>query len=54
MCLNIQRAGFDGQEKRKGSMVHIAVDSLGHLLALAVTPVNEQDRAQVGQSAEAV
>src|SRR5579864_8343106 len=48
------RAGFDGHKKRKGSKVHIAVDTLGHLLALAVTPANEQDRAQVGQLARAV
>jgi transposase len=48
------RAGFDGHKKRKGSKVHIAVDTLGHLLALAVTPANEQDRAQVGQLAQAV
>jgi transposase len=48
------RAGFDGHKKRKGSKVHIAVDTLGHLLALVVTPANEQDRAQVGQLAEAV
>lgn len=47
------RAGFDGHKKRKGSKVHIAVDTLGHLLALAVTPANEQDRAQVGQLAQA-
>ena len=48
------RAGFDGHKKRKGSKVHVAVDTLGHLLALAVTPANEQDRAQVGQLAQAV
>lgn len=48
------RAGFDGHKKRKGSKVHIAVDTLGHLLALAVTPANEQDRDQVGQLAKAV
>jgi transposase len=48
------RAGFDGHKKRKGSKVHIAVDTLGHLLALGVTPANEQDRAQVGQLARAV
>jgi transposase len=47
------RAGFDGHKKRKGSKVHAAVDTLGHLLAVAVTPANEQDRAQVGQLAEA-
>jgi transposase len=48
------RAGFDGHKKRKGSKVHAAVDTLGHLLALTVTPANEQDRAQVGQLAQAI
>jgi transposase len=49
-----QRAGFDGHKKCKGSKVHAAVDTLGHLLALKVTPANEQDRAQVGELAKAV
>lgn len=44
-----RRAGFDGHKKRKGSKVHAAVDTLGHLLALKVTPANEQDRAQVAE-----
>ena len=48
------RAGFDGHKKRKGSKVHLAVDTLGHMLALRVTPANEQDRAQVGELAQAV
>jgi transposase len=48
------RAGFDGHKKRKGSKVHAAVNTLGHLLALVVTTANEQDRAQVGQLAKAV
>ncbi len=48
------RAGFDGHKKRKGSKVHAAVDTLGHLLALTVTPANQQDRAQVGQLAQAI
>src|SRR5438094_1096116 len=48
------RAGFDGHKKRKGSKVHAAVDTLGHLLALKVTPANEQDRQQVEKLAEAV
>jgi len=48
------RAGFDGHKKRKGSKLHAAVDTLGHLLALHVTPANEQDRAQVAQLAQAV
>jgi transposase len=42
------RAGYDGAKRRKGSKLHLAVDTLGHLLALYVTPANEQDRAQVG------
>jgi transposase len=48
------RAGYDGAKRRKGSKVHLAVDTLGHLLALHVTPANEQDRAQVGELAQAV
>jgi transposase len=49
-----ERAGYDGAKRRKGSKVHIAVDTLGHLLALKVTPANEQDRAQVGALSAAV
>lgn len=41
------RAGYDGAKRKRGSKVHIAVDTLGHLLALYVTPASEQDRAQV-------
>ncbi len=48
------RAGYDGHKKRKGSKVHLAVDTLGHLLALHVTPANEQERAQVGELAQQV
>jgi transposase len=48
------RAGYDGAKRRKGSKVHAAVDTLGHLLALHVTPADEQDRAQVADLAEAV
>lgn len=43
------RAGYDGAKRRKGSKVHAAVDTLGHLLALRVTSAAEQDRAQVGE-----
>jgi hypothetical protein len=32
------RAGYDGAKRRKGSKVHVAVDTLGHLLAAVVTP----------------
>ena len=48
------RAGYDGYKRRKGSKVHMAVDTLGHLLALHVTPANEQDRDQVAVLSEAV
>jgi transposase len=48
------RAGYDGAKRKKGSKVHIAVDTLGHLLALHVTAANEQDRAQVGKLAKAM
>lgn len=47
------RGGYDGAKRRKGSKVHIAVDTLGHLLALRVTAADEQDRAQVGALAAA-
>jgi transposase len=42
-------AGYDGAKRRKGSNVHVAVDTLGQLL---VTPANEQDRTQVGELAQ--
>jgi transposase len=48
------RAGDDGHKRRTGSKVHVAVDALGHLLALLVTPANEQERAQVEELAKAV
>jgi len=48
------RAGYDGHKRKKGSKVHAAVDTLGHLLALHVTPANDQDRAQVATLAAAV
>jgi transposase len=48
------RAGYDGAKRRKGAKVHAAVDTLGHLLALHVTPADAQDRAQVEALAEAI
>ena len=41
------RAGYDGYKRTKGSKMHAAVDTLGHLLALKVTAASEQERAQV-------
>src|SRR5690606_6136671 len=46
------RAGYDGHKRRKGSKTHIAVDTLGHLLSLRVTPANEGERSQVAALAE--
>ena len=49
-----ERAGYDGAKRKRGSKTHIAVDTLGHLLALLVTPANEQERAQVDQLAQEI
>jgi transposase len=49
-----RRAGYDGHKRRKGSKMHAAVDSLGHLLALKVTPANAQEREQVAELAARV
>jgi transposase len=48
------RGGYDGAKRKKGSKVHAAVDTLGNLLALHVSPASEQDREQVEELAEAV
>ena len=48
------RAGYDGHKRKKGSKVHAAVDTLGELLALTVTPADTGDRAQVGALTAAV
>lgn len=48
------RAGWDGAKRKKGTKVHLAVDTLGHLLAIHVTPANAQDREQVAALATAV
>ena len=48
------RGGYDGAKRKKGSKVHAAVDTLGHLLALHLSSADEQDREQVGELARAV
>jgi len=50
-CKSGPRAGY---KCKKGSKVHRAVDTLGHLLALLVTPANEPERAQVAELARSV
>lgn len=42
-----ERAGCDGGKRKKGSKRHMAVDTLGHLLALHVTPASTEDRGEV-------
>ncbi len=57
-CKAVRRAAGErvttATRRKKGSKVHVAVDTLGHLLALLVTPANEQERAQVGALAKQV
>ncbi len=48
------RAGYDGAKRHKGSRVHIAVDTLGHLMALKVTPAGAEHREQVSALAEQI
>jgi transposase len=50
-CESGLRAGYDGYKRKRGSKVHMAVDTLGQLLAVHVTPANEQERAQVSELA---
>jgi len=45
------RAGYDGAKRKKGPKLHLAVDTLGHVLALHVTPASVGDRDAVGQMA---
>ena len=47
-------AGYDGAKRKRGSKVHLAVDTLGHLLALYATPADARDRAQVAELAAPV
>ncbi len=48
------RAGYDGAKRKKGSKLHMAVDTFGQLLALHVTPANRDDRAELGRLAAAI
>ena len=43
------RAGYDGHKKKRGSKIHMVVDTLGELLALQVTAANVPERSQVEQ-----
>ena len=48
------RAGHDAHKRTRGAKVHVAVDTLGHLLALIVTPANAQERDAIGALAAGV
>lgn len=48
------RGGYDGAKRKKGSKLHMAVDTLGYLLALHVTPANADDRAEVARLTQTV
>ena len=48
------RAGVDGNQRVRGSKVHAVVDTMGTLLALAVTPANETERRQISALAQRV
>jgi transposase len=48
------RGGYDGHKGKKGSKVHAAVDTLGDLLALRVSPANEDDREEVKKLSEEI
>ena len=48
------RGGYDGHKNKKGSKIHAAVDTLGHLLALRVSPANEDDRKEVEKLCEEI
>ena len=48
------RGGYDGAKRKKGSKVHAAVDTLGNLLALHVSPASEHDREQLEELVQAI
>jgi transposase len=50
----VESGGRAGYKRKRGSKVHMAVDTLGHLLALHVAPADEQERDQVAILAERV
>ena len=48
------RGDYDGAKRKEGTKVNMAADTLELLLALIVTPANEQERDQVDSLREAV
>ena len=43
-----------GEQRKEGAKFSLAVDTLGHLLALHAIPADERDRTQVGRVTQAV
>ena len=48
------RGGYDAAKRKKVSKTHMAVDTLGHPLALHVASADQQDRSRVKQLARDV
>jgi len=44
------RGGYDGAKRKRGSKVHMAVDTLGYLLSLHVTAADEQAASRSANS----
>ena len=53
-CESGPHASYDGDKRRHGAKVHLAVDTLGHGMDPSVTLDDEQERAQVKELCEAV
>lgn len=45
------RVGYAGAKRKRGSKVHMAVDTVGHLLALHVAPADVGSRQAVARLA---
>ena len=48
------KAGYDGNKRKRGSKLHLVVDTLGYLLAVHVTPAGTDDWAEVGRLSQAM
>ena len=48
------RAGYDGAKRKRGSKLHLAVDTQGDPVAMHVTPADADDRGEVDRLAGAV
>jgi hypothetical protein len=47
ICESGPCASYDDHQRKRGSKVHMAVDTLGLLLAVHITPANAQERIQL-------